>query len=73
MEPNRFGVTRGEQPLIRASRASKVAGAFLVLFCARKRVHTRRRCTLQKALNFKHATTLYAENLYFSTFRLCRV
>ncbi len=73
MEPNRFGVTRGEQPLVRASRASKVAGAFLVLFCARKRVHTRRRCTLQKALNFKHATTLYAENLYFSTFRLCRV
>ena len=27
-----FGVTRGEQPLVRASRASKVAGAFLVLF-----------------------------------------
>ena len=27
-----FGVIRGEQPLIRASRASKVAGAFLVLF-----------------------------------------
>ena len=32
MEPNCFGVTRGEQPLVRASRASKVAGAFLVLF-----------------------------------------
>ena len=32
MEPNSFGVIRGEQPLIRASRASKVAGAFLVLF-----------------------------------------
>ena len=32
MEPNSFGVTRGEQPLVRASRASKVAGAFLVLF-----------------------------------------
>ena len=29
---NFFGVTRGEQPLVRASRASKVAGAFLVLF-----------------------------------------
>jgi hypothetical protein len=27
-----FGVTRGEQPLVRATRASKVAGAFLVLF-----------------------------------------
>ena len=29
---NFFGVTRGEQPLVRASRASKVAGTFLVLF-----------------------------------------
>ncbi len=27
-----FGVTRGEQPLVRASRASKAAGAFPVLF-----------------------------------------
>ena len=36
MEPNSFGVTRGEQPLVRASRASKVAGAFLVLFCHAK-------------------------------------
>ena len=32
MEPNCFGIIKGEQPLIRASRASKVAGAFLVLF-----------------------------------------
>ena len=32
MEPYCFGVIRGVQPLIRASRASKVAGAFLVLF-----------------------------------------
>ena len=32
-----FGVTRGEQPLVRASRASKVAGTFLVLFwCAKE-------------------------------------
>ena len=28
MEPNCFGIIKGEQPLIRASRASKVAGAF---------------------------------------------
>jgi len=28
MEPNSFGVIRGEQPLIRASRASKVAETF---------------------------------------------
>ena len=27
-----IGIIKGEQPLIRASRASKVAGAFLVLF-----------------------------------------
>ena len=40
---NSSGIIKGEQPLIRASRASKVAGAFLVLFCARKRVHIRRR------------------------------
>ena len=32
MEPIYFGIIKGEQPLIRASRASKVAGAFLVLF-----------------------------------------
>ena len=32
MEPICFGIIKGEQPLIRASRASKVAGAFLVLF-----------------------------------------
>ena len=32
LEPSSSGVTRGEQPLVRASRASKVAGAFLVLF-----------------------------------------
>ena len=29
---NSFGIIKGEQPLIRASRASKVAGTFLVLF-----------------------------------------
>ena len=29
---NSFGIIKGEQSLIRASRASKVAGAFLVLF-----------------------------------------
>ena len=29
---NSLGIIKGEQPLIRASRASKVAGAFLVLF-----------------------------------------
>ena len=34
---NSFGIIKGEQPLIRASRASKVAGTFLVLFwCAKE-------------------------------------
>ena len=42
MEPNSFGVTRGEQPLVRASRASKVAGTFLVLFwCAKENLTPR--------------------------------
>ena len=37
-----FGVTRGEQPLVRASRASKVAGTFLVLFwCAKENLTPR--------------------------------
>ena len=43
MEPNSFGVTRGEQPLVRASRASKVAGTFLVLFwCAKENLAQRK-------------------------------
>ena len=38
MEPNSFGVTRGVQPLVRASRASKVAGAlFWFSFGTQKR------------------------------------
>ena len=41
---NFFGVTRGEQPLVRASRASKVAGTFLVLFwCAKENLAPRNR------------------------------
>ena len=40
---NFFGVTRGEQPLVRASRASKVAGTFLVLFwCAKENLAQRK-------------------------------
>ena len=41
---NPFGIIKGEQPLIRASRASKVAGAFLVLFwCAKENLAPRNR------------------------------
>ena len=67
MEPNCFGIIKGEQPLIRASRASKVAGAFLVLFCARKRVHIRRRCLCKSHISLPNATTLCAESFYFFT------
>ena len=64
MEPFCFGIIKGEQPLIRASRASKVAGAFLVLFCACKRVHIRRKSFLQKAQNFKHAKMLCTGSIF---------
>ena len=50
MEPYCFGVIRGVQPLIRASRASKVAGAFLVLFWHAKENLTSR----NRALNPRH-------------------
>ena len=41
---NSFGIIKGEQPLIRASRASKVAGTFLVLFwCAKENLTSRNR------------------------------
>ena len=41
-----FGIVKGEQPLIRASRASKVAGTFLVLFWCAKENLTQRKSTL---------------------------
>ena len=41
---NSSGIIKGEQPLIRASRASKVAGTFLVLFwCAKENLTSRNR------------------------------
>ena len=72
MEPNFFGIIKGEQPLIHGSSALKSLVVFWFSF-ATKREHTRRRCILQKPLNFKHATTLCTRSLYFSTFCLCRV
>ena len=40
---NPFGIIKGEQPLVRASRASKVAGTFLVLFwCAKENLAQRK-------------------------------
>ena len=46
---NFFGVTRGEQPLVRASRASKVAGTFLVLFWCAKENFALRKSALPRA------------------------
>ena len=47
---NSSGIIKGEQPLIRASRASKVAGAFLVLFW-----HAKENLALpQEQLNPRH-------------------
>ena len=43
---NSSGIIKGEQPLIRASRASKVAGTFLVLFWCAKENLTQRKSTL---------------------------
>ena len=47
---NSSGIIKGEQPLIRASRASKVAGAFLVLFWHAKENLTSR----NRALPLRH-------------------
>ena len=46
---NSFGIIKGEQPLIRASRASKVAGAFLVLFWHAKENLAQRKSALPRA------------------------
>ena len=50
---NSSGIIKGEQPLIRASRASKVAGAFLVLFWHAKENLTSR----NRALPPRHKRT----------------
>ena len=65
---NFSGIIKGEQPLIRASRASKVAGAFLVLFW-----HAKENLALpQKQFNPRHKratppneTALPQQKLYF--------
>ena len=46
---NSFGIIKGEQPLIRASRASKVAGTFLVLFWCAKENLAQRKSALPRA------------------------
>ena len=51
------GVTRGEQPLVRASRASKVAGTFLVLFwCAKENLAQRKSALTPRRRRAKKVT-----------------
>ena len=55
---NSLGIIKGEQPLIRASRASKVAGAFLVLFW-----HAKENLALpQQRFNPRHKRTRLLKN-----------
>ena len=55
---NSSGIIKGEQPLIRASRASKVAGAFLVLFWHAKENLTPR----NRALTPRHKRVIPLRN-----------
>ena len=65
---NSFGIIKGEQPLIRASRASKVAGAFLVLFWhAKENLAPRNRALTprHKRANSPNETASPQQKLYF--------
>jgi hypothetical protein len=68
MEPNRFGIIKGVQPLIRASRASKVAGAFLVLFWHTKENVPGGDVSCKKAKSLPHTTTFCPGSGYASSF-----
>ena len=62
------GIIKGEQPLIRASRASKVAGAFLVLFWhAKENLAPRNRALTprHKRANSPNETASPQQKLYF--------
>ena len=65
---NSSGIIKGEQPLIRASRASKVAGAFLVLFWHAKEnlaLPQQRFNPRHKRANSPNETTPQQQKLYF--------
>ena len=65
---NSSGIIKGEQPLIRASRASKVAGAFLVLFWhAKENLAPRNRALTprHKRANSPNETASPQQKLYF--------
>ena len=65
MEPNRFGIIKGVQPLIRASAPSKVAGAFLA-FHIKENVPGGDDC--KKAKSLPHTTTFCPRSGYVSSF-----
>ena len=62
MEPNCFGIIKGEQPLIRASRASKVAGAFLVLFWHAKETYPAEKNFVKAIRPAPHGRALHGKN-----------
>ncbi len=67
MEPNCFGIIKGEQPLIRASRASKVAGAFWYSFVRAKEYIFGGDAFCKSHISLPNATTLCAGSFYFFT------
>ena len=68
MEPNCFGIIKGVQPLIRASRASKVAGAFLVLFWHAKENVSGGEASCKRQKACPHTTTSCPGSVYASSF-----
>ncbi len=62
MEPNCFGIIKGEQPLIRASRASKVAGAFCVFVCTQKRTYPAEKNFVKAIRPAPHGRALHGKN-----------
>ena len=62
MEPNRFGIIKGVQPLIRASRASKVAGAFWFSFGTQKRTYPAEKNFVKAIRPAPHGRALHGKN-----------
>ena len=60
MEPNCFGIIKGEQPLIRASRASKVAGTFS--FGTQKRTYPAEKNFVKAIRPAPHGRALHGKN-----------
>ncbi|PDX61730.1 hypothetical protein CGS49_04875 [Faecalibacterium langellae] len=59
-----FGVTRGEQPLVRGSSASKSLALFWFSFVRQKRTFPARRSISRKGRNFFYSTPLQFSSFY---------